>query len=106
LKCVDYGLISNKYVGFTVKWQEFLGFGIIFQWEKEVDSVHGSVDAQGWPVQGSTVDSTVADGRGSLELGLTAAPGRSGLPRGWKGEGGDAARSEESLTGAWMATRR
>jgi hypothetical protein len=34
---------------------------------------------QGWPVHGSTMDSTVADGRGSLELGLTAALGRGGL---------------------------
>jgi hypothetical protein len=46
-KSVDCGLISNKYRGFFVKWQEFLGFGIIFQWEKLVDSVHGSVDHAG-----------------------------------------------------------
>jgi hypothetical protein len=44
---VDYGLISNKYMGFFVKWQEFSGFGIIFQWEKVVDSVHGSVNCVG-----------------------------------------------------------
>jgi hypothetical protein len=44
---VDDGLISNKFMGFFVKWQEFLGFGIIFQWEKVVDSVHGSVDSAG-----------------------------------------------------------
>jgi hypothetical protein len=81
---VDYGLISNKYRGFFVKWQELLGFGIIFQREKVVDSVHGSVDRVGWPVHGSTVDSTVADGRGSPELSLTATQGRGGLPRGWQ----------------------
>jgi hypothetical protein len=46
-KYVDCGLISNKYKGFFVKWQEFLGFGIIFQWEKVVDSVHGLVDHAG-----------------------------------------------------------
>jgi hypothetical protein len=44
-----------------------------------------------WPVHVSTVDSTVVDGRASLELGLTAAPGRNGLPRGWQWEGHDAA---------------
>jgi hypothetical protein len=33
-KYVDCRLILNKYRGFFVKWQEFLGFGIIFQWEK------------------------------------------------------------------------
>jgi hypothetical protein len=81
---VDCRLISNKYRGFFVKWQEFLGFGIIFQWEKVVHSVHGSVDHMGWPVHGSTMDSTVVDGRGSSELGRTAAPGRGGLPRGWQ----------------------
>jgi hypothetical protein len=32
----------------------------------------------------------VADGRGSPELDLTAAPGHGGLPRGWQGKGGDA----------------
>jgi hypothetical protein len=36
--------------------------------------------APGWPVHGSTVDSTVASGRGSLELGLTAAPVHGGSP--------------------------
>jgi hypothetical protein len=44
---VACGLISNNYKGFFVKWQEFLGFRIIFQWEKVVDSVHGSVDRIG-----------------------------------------------------------
>jgi hypothetical protein len=44
-----------------------------------VDSVHGSVDRAGWLVHGSTVDSIVADGRGSPELGLMAAPVRGGL---------------------------
>jgi hypothetical protein len=77
---MDCGLISNKYRGFFVKWQESLGFRIIFQWEKVVDSVHGSVDRAGLSVHGSTRDSIVADDRGSLELSLTAAPGRGGLP--------------------------
>jgi hypothetical protein len=47
---------------------------------KVVDSVHGSMDHMGWPVQSSTVDSTVANGRGLSELGLTAALGRGDLP--------------------------
>jgi hypothetical protein len=34
----------------------------------------------GWPVYGSTVDSIVAGGRGSSELGLTAAPVHGGSP--------------------------
>jgi hypothetical protein len=65
---------------FFVKWQEFSGFGIIFQWEKVVDSVHGFVDHARWLVHSSTMDSTVADGRGSPELGLAAASGHDGLP--------------------------
>jgi hypothetical protein len=81
---VDCRLILNKYRGFFVKWLEFLGFGIIFQWEKVVDSVHGWMDCAGWPVHGCTVDCTMADGRGSPELGLTAAPGRGGLLQGWQ----------------------
>jgi hypothetical protein len=48
--------------------------------------------ALGWPVHSSTVDSTVADGQGSLDLGLAATPGHGGMPRGWRREGHDAAR--------------
>jgi hypothetical protein len=48
----------------------------------------------------------VVDGRGSSELDLTTAPGRGGLQRGWQGEGGDAARPREPLTGAWTAAGR
>jgi hypothetical protein len=81
---VDWGLILNKYRGFFVKWQEFSGFQIIFQWEKVVDPIHESVDRVGWPVHGSTVDSTVDNGRGSLELSLMVASGRGGLPQGWQ----------------------
>jgi hypothetical protein len=81
---MDCGLILNKYRGFFVKWQEFSAFGIIFQWEKVVDSVHGSVDHVGWPAHGTTMDSTVVDGRGSPELGLMATSGRNGLSRGWQ----------------------
>jgi hypothetical protein len=36
--------------------------------------------APGWPVYGSTVDSKVAGGRGSPELGLTATPVHGGSP--------------------------
>jgi hypothetical protein len=36
--------------------------------------------ASGWPVHGFTVDSTVACGRGSPELGLTATPMHGGSP--------------------------
>jgi hypothetical protein len=52
----------------------------------------GRWSAQGWPVHGSTMDATVVDGRGSLELCLTTAPGHGDLLRGWQREGGDAAR--------------
>jgi hypothetical protein len=48
--------------------------------------------ALGWPIHGSTVDSTVADGRGSSVLDLAAAPSHGGLPRGWRQEGRNAAR--------------
>jgi hypothetical protein len=46
----------------------------------------GRWTAQGWPVHGSTMDSTVADGWGSPELSLMAALGHGGLPRGWQGK--------------------
>jgi hypothetical protein len=36
--------------------------------------------ALGWPVHGSSVDSTVAGGRDSPELGLTVAPVHGGSP--------------------------
>jgi hypothetical protein len=67
-KSVDCRLILNKYRGFFVKWQEFSGFGIIFQWQKVVDRV-------GCPIHGTTVHSTVT------VAGLTRAQsnGRSGL---------------------------
>jgi hypothetical protein len=66
----------------------------------------GRRTTQGWPVHGSTMDLIVADGRGSLELGLTAVLVRGGLPRGWQGEGGNIARPGEPLTGAWTVARR
>jgi hypothetical protein len=34
----------------------------------------------------------VVNGKGSPELGLAAAPGHSGSPRGWRQDGHDAAR--------------
>jgi hypothetical protein len=34
----------------------------------------------------------VADGKGSPELGLAAAPGHGGSPRGWRRDGHDATR--------------
>jgi hypothetical protein len=34
----------------------------------------------GWPIHGSTMDSTVAGGRGSPELGQTAAPVHGASP--------------------------
>jgi hypothetical protein len=36
--------------------------------------------APGWPVHGSTMDFTVAGGRGSPELSLTGTPGHDGSP--------------------------
>jgi hypothetical protein len=69
---VDCGLIC--------KVARIFGFWNYFPMGKVVDSVHGSMDHMGWPVQSSTVDSTVANGRGLSELGLTAALGRGDLP--------------------------
>jgi hypothetical protein len=48
--------------------------------------IHKLWTAQGWPVHGSVVDSTVADGQSSPEPGLAVAPGRGDLPRGGKME--------------------
>jgi hypothetical protein len=59
-----------------------------------------------WPVHGCTVDSTVSDGRGSSELGLAAALGHGGLPRGWRREGRDAGRLGGPLTEARTTVRR
>jgi hypothetical protein len=62
--------------------------------------VHGLVHRVGWSVNGSTVDSIVADGRGLLELGLMAACHGVAMRRGRCGTTG------ASLTGAWTAARR
>jgi hypothetical protein len=59
--------------GLLCKVARIFGFWNYFPWETVVDSVHGLVDRAGWPVHGSTVDSTVANGWGLPELGLTAA---------------------------------
>jgi hypothetical protein len=83
-KIRDCGLILKKLRGLNAKCQKLEFAGIIFLKENPWT-------AQGWLVHGSTVDSTVADGRGSLELGLATAPGHGGLPRGWRREGHDAA---------------
>jgi hypothetical protein len=52
--------------------------------------------ALGWPVHGSTVDSTVVDGKGLLELGLAATLGHGGLLRGWRREGRDRGTTHQS----------
>jgi hypothetical protein len=45
-----------------------------------------------WPVHGSTVDFHRGRRQGSPELGLAAAPGHGGSPRGWRRDGHVAAR--------------
>jgi hypothetical protein len=52
--------------------------------------IHKLWTAQGWPIHGSVVDSTVADGQSSPEPGLAVAPGRGDLPRGGKNGEDDA----------------
>jgi hypothetical protein len=57
---------------------------------KPVDQDHEFVDCAG-----------LADGRGSSELGLAAALGQGGLPRGWRREGRDAARPGDRSPELW-----
>jgi hypothetical protein len=83
LEICGLGVNFEQVQGLLCKVASFFGFWNYFPMGKVVDSVHVLVDRAGWPVHGSTVDSTVADGRGSLELGLMTAPGRGSLPRGW-----------------------
>jgi hypothetical protein len=75
-KIRDCGLIMEKMRGLSAKCQK-LEFPRIVLLKKNPWTVPG------WSVNGCTVDSTVASGRGSPELGLMAAPGHGGLPRGW-----------------------
>jgi hypothetical protein len=90
-KIRDCGLILEKMRGLSTKCQK-LEFPKIVLLKKNLWTTSTSPwTATGWPVHGSTVDSTVADGRGSPELGLAAAPGHGVLPRGWRWEGRDAA---------------
>jgi hypothetical protein len=61
-----------------------------------MDSVHGSWTNAG--VAGPRVHRglpPVADGKGSPELGLAAAPGHGGSPRGWRRDGHNAARPRD-----------
>jgi hypothetical protein len=91
-KIRDCGLILKKLRGLRAKCQKLEFPGIVFLKENSWTKSTSSWTAPGWPVDGSTVDSTMADCQGSSELGLAAAPGHGGLPRGWQREGRDAAR--------------
>jgi hypothetical protein len=82
-KIRDCGLILKKLRGLSAKCQKLEFPGIVFLKENPWTKSTGLWTTPGWPVHGSTVDSTVADGRGSSELGLATAPGHGGLPRGW-----------------------
>jgi hypothetical protein len=86
-KYVAHGLISKKYKCFFVKFHEFSGFRIIFQWENVVDSVHSSRRqglAGAWPNGCS----------GAQQLAVRVAMGRArcGTTRG-------------PLFGAWTTAR-
>jgi hypothetical protein len=91
-KIRECGLILRKLRGQSAKCQKLEFPGIVFLKENPWTKSTSSWTAPGWPVHGSTVDSTVADGRGSSKLSLAAAPGHGGLPRGWRREGRDATR--------------
>jgi hypothetical protein len=91
-KIRDCGLILEKMRGLSAKFQKLEFPGIVLLKKNPWTKSTSPWTAQGSLVHGSTMDSTVVDGRGSPELGLAAAPGHGGLPRGWRQEGRDAAR--------------
>jgi hypothetical protein len=84
-------LILEKMRGLSAKCQKLEFSGIVLLKKNPWTKSTSPWTAPGWPVHGSTVDSIVADGRGSPELSLAAAPSHGGLPRGWRREGRDAA---------------
>jgi hypothetical protein len=83
------GSILEKMRGLSAKCQKLEFPGIVLLKKNPWTKSTSPWTAPGW----SSVDSTVADGRGSSELSLAAALGHGGLPRGWRREGRDAARS-------------
>jgi hypothetical protein len=91
-KIRDCEIILKKLRGLSAKMPEIGISRNSFLKENPWTKSTSSWTTLGWPVHGSTMDSTVADGRGSSELSLAAAPGHGGLPRGWRRERGDAAR--------------
>jgi hypothetical protein len=85
-------LISDKLRGLNEKWLEYLILELFSN-----QKCHGLgpwlVDqCRGGRSTGPLWTPPVADGKSSPELGLTAAPGHGGSPRGWKRDGHDAAR--------------
>jgi hypothetical protein len=94
-KIRDYGLILEKMRVLSAKCRKLEFPGIVLLKKNPWTKSTSLWTAPGWPVHGSTVDTTVADGRGSLELGLAAAPGHGGLPRGCRWEGHDTARPRD-----------
>jgi hypothetical protein len=91
-KFSDCGLILKKLRGLSAKCQKLEFPGTVFLKKNSWTKSTSPWTAPGRPVHSSTVDSTVADGRGSSELGLGAAPGHCGLPQGWRWEGRNAAQ--------------
>jgi hypothetical protein len=85
---VDCGLILDKNRGLFAKWHGIISFELFSNGKRRglgprfVD--HGRCC--------STVDRGQGRVGGSPKLGLAAAPGHDGLPRGWPRKGGEAAR--------------
>jgi hypothetical protein len=91
-KIRDCRLILEKMRGLSAKCRKLEFSGIVLLKKNSWTKSTSPWTAPGWPVHDSTMDSRVADGRGSPELGLAAAPGHGGLPQGWRREGRDVAQ--------------
>jgi hypothetical protein len=99
---VDYGLILDKNRGLSTKWRGFLDFGLIFEWKKHMDWVHGSWTAMalihgglghGWPKR-------LTGARPSSHSGARRLTGEGAIEREEHGE------SVSGLTEARAVVRR